>query len=90
MLFSQVEPGHACPVSMTHAVVPSLELQPELAAAWVPRVLSRTYDPRLETRDKPSAMFGMAMTEKQGGSDVRANTTRAVPAGPAAPARSTC
>lgn len=85
MLFSQVEPGHACPVSMTHAVVPSLEAQPELAARWKPRVLSREYDPHLAGPDKPSAIFGMAMTEKQGGSDVRAGTTSAVPAGGGGP-----
>ncbi|GIJ73627.1 acyl-CoA dehydrogenase family protein [Virgisporangium ochraceum] len=82
MLFAQVEPGHACPVSMTHAVVPSLRFTPELADFWLPKVYSRSYDPAL--RDpalKDSAVFGMAMTEKQGGSDVRANTTRAVDAG---------
>ncbi|QDQ98603.1 acyl-CoA dehydrogenase family protein [Tomitella fengzijianii] len=76
MQFSQVEPGHACPVSMTHAAVPSLRFSPDLAEFWVPRTFSREYDPQL-TLDKPGAIFGMAMTEKQGGSDVRANTTRA-------------
>jgi putative acyl-CoA dehydrogenase len=82
MLFAQVEPGHACPVSMTHAVVPSLCFSPELAEAWLPRVYSRAYDPELrDPATKASALFGMAMTEKQGGSDVRANTTRAVDAG---------
>ncbi|WP_338090891.1 acyl-CoA dehydrogenase family protein [Planosporangium thailandense] len=82
MLFAQVEPGHACPMSMTHAVVPSLRLQPELADVWLPRVYSRAYDPELrDPATKPSAIFGMAMTEKQGGSDVRANTTHAVDAG---------
>ncbi|MCD0449512.1 acyl-CoA dehydrogenase family protein [Actinocorallia sp. API 0066] len=82
MLFGQIEPGHACPVSMTHAVVPSLAFTPELAADWIPRVYSRVYDPELrDPATKPSAIFGMAMTEKQGGSDVRANTTRAVDAG---------
>ena len=80
MLFSQVEPGHACPVSMTHAVVPSLQLAPDLAREWMPRLLSRDYDPVLAA-GKRSALFGMAMTEKQGGSDVRANTTVAVGAG---------
>ncbi|OBA90657.1 DNA alkylation response protein [Mycobacteriaceae bacterium 1482268.1] len=78
MLFAQVEPGQACPVGMTHAVVPSLRLAPDLAEAWLPRVYSRVYDPELRAPDtKGSAIFGMAMTEKQGGSDVRANTTRA-------------
>ncbi|MDX6741384.1 acyl-CoA dehydrogenase family protein [Actinocorallia sp. A-T 12471] len=82
MLFAQVEPGHGCPVSMTHAVVPSLGFAPELAEQWIPRVYSRVYDPELrDPATKQSAIFGMAMTEKQGGSDVRANTTRAVDAG---------
>lgn len=80
MLYAQVEPGHACPVSMTHAAVPSLRHSPELAKTWQPRLFSRDYDPRL-VPDKTSALIGMAMTEKQGGSDVRANTTRAVDAG---------
>ncbi|WP_314148960.1 acyl-CoA dehydrogenase family protein [uncultured Leifsonia sp.] len=77
MLFAQVEPGHACPVSMTHAAVAALGATPELAGEWVPRLLSRSYDPALAA-GKGSALFGMAMTEKQGGSDVRANTTRAL------------
>ena len=77
MLFAQVEPGHACPVSMTHAAVPALAASASLAAEWMPRLLSREYDGRLRA-GKPSALFGMAMTEKQGGSDVRANTTRAL------------
>ena len=82
MLFGQVEPGHGCPVSMTHAVVPSLRYGADLADFWLPRVYSRAYDPQLrDPRSKESAIFGMAMTEKQGGSDVRANTTRAVDAG---------
>ncbi|GAA1595147.1 acyl-CoA dehydrogenase family protein [Actinoplanes couchii] len=81
MLFAQVEAGHACPVSMTHAVVPSLRFTPELAGQWLPKVYSRDYDPELRDPSvKTSAIFGMAMTEKQGGSDVRANTTRAVDA----------
>ena len=84
MLFSQVEPGHACPVSMTHAAVPALERQPEVAEVWKPRVFSRQYAPELEPGKQP-AIFGMAMTEKQGGSDVRANTTVAVPAGAGGP-----
>ncbi len=85
MLFAQIEPGHACPISMTHAVVPSLQVQPDLAEAWLPRAFSRAYDPALDTPGKASAIFGMAMTEKQGGSDVRANTTVAVPTGPGGP-----
>ncbi|MFW0786413.1 acyl-CoA dehydrogenase family protein [Gordonia sp. CPCC 206044] len=83
-LFGQVEPGHACPVSMTHAVIPSLELQPDVAAQWVPKALSRSYSPDLSA-DKTSAIFGMSMTEKQGGSDVRANTTVATPIGAGGP-----
>ncbi|MGN6762571.1 MAG: acyl-CoA dehydrogenase family protein [Leifsonia sp.] len=77
MLFAQVEPGHACPVSMTQAAVPALAASDALAAEWMPRLLSREYDGRL-LPGKTSALFGMAMTEKQGGSDVRANTTRAL------------
>lgn len=80
MLYAQIEPGHACPVSMTHSAAPVIAQHPELAAQWMPRLLSRSYDGRL-VPDKPGALFGMAMTEKQGGSDVRANTTVAVPIG---------
>ncbi|WP_024796019.1 acyl-CoA dehydrogenase family protein [Tomitella biformata] len=76
MQFAQIEPGHTCPISMTHAAVPSLKLTPEIADIWLPRAYSREYDPR-HIAGKSSAIFGMAMTEKQGGSDVRANTTRA-------------
>ena len=82
LLFAQVEPGHACPVSMTHAAVPVLEeAAPGLRADWMPRLLSRLYEPDLGGSGKSSALMGMAMTEKQGGSDVRANTTRAEPTG---------
>jgi putative acyl-CoA dehydrogenase len=80
MLLTQAEAGHLCPISMTYAAVPALRATPELAAEWEPRTSSREYD--LELRPgKRSAIFGMAMTEKQGGSDVRANTTRAEPLG---------
>ena len=81
MLFAQIEPGHACPVSMTHAAVPVVAQNTALSEKWMPRLLSREYDGELGTPSKPSALFGMAMTEKQGGSDVRANTTRAVASG---------
>jgi putative acyl-CoA dehydrogenase len=82
MLFSQIEPGHACPVSMTHAVVPSLRADPALADFWVPRATAAGYDPRrVDPATKSAVTFGMAMTEKQGGSDIRANTTYAVPSG---------
>lgn len=80
MLYAQIEPGHACPVSMTHAVVPVLQQHPDAGAAWLPRVFSTSYDPVLRP-GKHSALFGMAMTEKQGGSDVRAGTSVARPLG---------
>ncbi|MGP4000441.1 acyl-CoA dehydrogenase family protein [Streptomyces sp. 8N706] len=80
LVWTQTESGHGCPVSMTHAAVPALRADPELAAVWEPRLTSRVYEPELLPRDeKPGALFGMGMTEKQGGSDVRANTTRAEP-----------
>ncbi|MGH3731215.1 MAG: acyl-CoA dehydrogenase family protein, partial [Micromonosporaceae bacterium] len=79
-LYSQAEPGHGCPISMTHAAVPALRATPELAAEWEPRMTSLEYDGRLGP-DKPGVLFGMGMTERQGGSDVRANTTRATPDG---------
>lgn len=77
----QVDGGHICPVSMTYSVLPALRHNPGLAAEWEPRIVSRAYD----LTDGPAATkagvtCGMAMTEKQGGSDVRANTTTAVPA----------
>jgi putative acyl-CoA dehydrogenase len=76
----QAEAGFGCPLTMTFAAVPALHAQPEIADEWVPRLTHRTYDPDLKpARDKPSALCGMAMTEKQGGSDVRANTTTATP-----------
>lgn len=76
MLFAQVEPGHACPVSMTHAAVASIKDSPWIADEWLPKMYSREYEPRLlPDEDKRSALIGMAMTEKQGGSDVRAGTT---------------
>ncbi|HEY6531740.1 MAG TPA: acyl-CoA dehydrogenase family protein [Acidimicrobiales bacterium] len=78
----QVDGGHICPVSMTYSVIPALRHAPVLAAEWVPRLASRVYD----DSDRPApgkrgATAGMAMTEKQGGSDVRANTTVARPEG---------
>ncbi|GIW43386.1 MAG: acyl-CoA dehydrogenase [Candidatus Binatia bacterium] len=80
-LQSQVEAGHGCPISMTYSIVPALRHQPEIAAEWEPRIVSRDYDPRsLPANQKRGVICGMAMTEKQGGSDVRANTTRAEPA----------
>jgi putative acyl-CoA dehydrogenase len=80
MTAMQAEAGFCCPITMTFAVVPALRKQPELAAEWEPLVMARSYDPRLvRAVDKGSAIAGMAMTEKQGGSDVRANTTTATP-----------
>ncbi|WP_335979845.1 MULTISPECIES: acyl-CoA dehydrogenase family protein [Streptomycetaceae] len=80
MVWTQAEAGHGCPVSMTHAAVPALRADPRLAAEWEPRLGAHVYDPRLVAPgQKPGALFGMGMTEKQGGSDVRANTTTARP-----------
>jgi putative acyl-CoA dehydrogenase len=80
ILAGQAEAGFLCPTTMTFAVVPALRATPELAAEWEPLITSATYDPALvPASEKGSAVCGMAMTEKQGGSDVRANTTRAVP-----------
>jgi putative acyl-CoA dehydrogenase len=78
---AQPEGGFACPITMTFAAVPALRAQPELAAQWEPLLTSTSYDPELAVggRAKDSALCGMAMTEKQGGSDVRANTTVARP-----------
>ncbi|MEU4929038.1 acyl-CoA dehydrogenase family protein [Streptomyces yokosukanensis] len=80
LVWTQVEAGNCCPLSMTHAAVPALRTDPGLAAEWEPRLTSTLYDRELRpaTR-KPGALFGMGMTEKQGGSDVRANTTAARP-----------
>jgi putative acyl-CoA dehydrogenase len=80
MTAMQAEAGFACPITMTFAVVPALRAQPELAAEWEPLITATTYDPRMiPAHEKGSAITGMAMTEKQGGSDVRANTTVARP-----------
>jgi putative acyl-CoA dehydrogenase len=77
---SQVESGVGCPLSMTHAAVPALRANPELAEEWEPLLTSLAYDARvLPAPDKRGALCGMAMTEKQGGSDVRANVTAAGP-----------
>jgi len=82
LLASQNEAGHTCPVSMTYAAVPALRKHPELAREWEPKLQSAKYDPRARPiTEKSGALMGMAMTEKQGGSDVRANTTLAEPDG---------
>ncbi|MFC5721489.1 acyl-CoA dehydrogenase family protein [Streptomyces gamaensis] len=81
-VWAQAEPGHGCPVSMTYAAVPALRAEPELAKAYVPLLASRVYDYGLRPPlGKRGLIAGMSMTEKQGGSDVRTNTTTAVPAG---------
>ena len=78
-IWTQVEAGHGCPISMTYSIVPALRAEPSLSDSWEPLLTSRTYDPapRPAVGHKAGAIAGMAMTEKQGGSDVRANTTRA-------------
>lgn len=82
MLFAQVENGTLCPITMTFASVAALERDAALASTWVPRVTAGRYDPRfLAPERKEGVTIGMGMTEKQGGSDVRTNTTRALPAG---------
>jgi putative acyl-CoA dehydrogenase len=79
-LQSQVEAAHLCPISMTSAVIPALAHQPEIYDQWAPKIMARCYDPRNGTHgDKVGLTIGMAMTEKQGGSDVRSNSTRAYP-----------
>ena len=85
VMWSQVEAGHTCPVSMTYAAAPALAAGPDVAPQWLPGLASRIYDPELRPRaEKTGLILGMGMTEKQGGSDVRANTTRAeaAPGGP--------
>jgi putative acyl-CoA dehydrogenase len=80
LVWTQVEAGNGCPLSMTHAAVPALRADPELAAEWEPRLTSTVYDRDLRpAARKAGVLFGMGMTEKQGGSDVRANTTAATP-----------
>jgi putative acyl-CoA dehydrogenase len=85
-LHSQVDAGHQCPITMTFAAVPSLRTTPQLATLWEPKITARVYDPRnVPDAEKAGLTIGMAMTEKQGGSDVRANTTRAFPVGARGP-----
>ncbi|WP_092869242.1 isovaleryl-CoA dehydrogenase [Hyphomicrobium facile] len=79
-MLAQIESGVYCPVSMTYAAVATLSHSPPLAAEWLPRIYSRVYDPSFRpAAEKTSALIGMGMTENQGGSDLRANVTRAVP-----------
>ena len=80
MQLAQAEGGVGCPISMTYSAIPALRAQPELAEEWEERLLSLSYDQRFgPAAEKSGALCGMAMTEKQGGSDVRANTTAATP-----------
>lgn len=81
-VLAQVEAGSACPVTMTFASLPALEHEPRVVEEWKPRLLGTAYDPRaVPAAEKSAVLIGMAMTEKQGGSDVRANTTQAKPLG---------
>ena len=84
IMSAEVEQGHQCPIVMTHAATAALLAEPSLVAEWLPRIRAREYDPSFRpAAEKTSASLGMGMTEKQGGSDVRANTTRAEPDGDA-------
>ncbi|QJS13335.1 DNA alkylation response protein [Streptomyces argyrophyllae] len=84
LVWGHTEAGHGCPTSMTYAAVPALRAQPDLAKVYEPLLTSREYDPRLRVpTEKPGLLAGMGMTEKQGGSDVRTNTTTATPTGEA-------
>jgi putative acyl-CoA dehydrogenase len=81
-MLTQVESGVYCPVAMTYGSVTTLQKAPAIAAEWLPRVFARRYDPRfIPARDKQGALLGMGMTENQGGSDLRTNSSRAEPAG---------
>ena len=85
-LHTQVEAGHGCPITMTFAAMPTLRLQTDLLGVWAPKVTARVYDPRnVPVEQKQGVTIGMAMTEKQGGSDVRTNSTRAYPIGSGGP-----
>jgi putative acyl-CoA dehydrogenase len=82
MLFTELEPATLCPISMTYAATPALRGNPAIYRDWAPALTSRAYDPVMRRwTDKAGVTMGMGMTEKQGGSDVRANTTQAVPDG---------
>lgn len=85
---AQMEAGHCCPITMTHAAVATLRQEPALARSLVPRLLARSYDPRfVPWHTKQAITMGMGMTERQGGTDVRANTTTAVPVDGAGPGK---
>jgi putative acyl-CoA dehydrogenase len=81
-MLTQVESGVYCPIAMTYGSVSTLRQAPEIAKQWLPKIFTRDYDPRfVPARGKKSALIGMGMTENQGGSDLRTNTTRAEPSG---------
>lgn len=85
-LQTQVEAAHGCPITMTFAAIPALQHQPDFLEKYGPKIMAREYDPRnVPDTEKNALTIGMAMTEKQGGSDVRANSTRAFPIGPQGP-----
>lgn len=87
-MISQVEAGHCCPITMTSAAIPALKNQPDLFESWAPKILSDQYDSRnIHHGQKTGLTIGMAMTEKQGGSDVRRNSTRAYPVAEAGPGK---
>jgi putative acyl-CoA dehydrogenase len=80
LLHNQADSGTDCPLTMTYASIPALRAEPALAGEWEPRIVSRSYDGALRPYfEKAGVTIGMAMTEKQGGTDVRANTSRAMP-----------
>ncbi|MBI2706630.1 MAG: acyl-CoA dehydrogenase family protein [Actinobacteria bacterium] len=86
IVWSQVDAGHTCPISMTYSVLPALRHQPDVAADWEPSILSTVYDSSFVPHERKTGVTcGMGMTEKQGGSDVRANSTRAEPTGGSGP-----
>jgi putative acyl-CoA dehydrogenase len=77
-MFAEIECGSLCPTTMTYGAVPVLRQVPEIVREWMPKILSREYDKRfIPAAQKRGVLIGMGLTEKQGGSDVRANTTRA-------------
>jgi putative acyl-CoA dehydrogenase len=88
MMVAETELGHMCPISMTFSIVPALKVQTDVASEWLSGILSNQYDARcIPASQKKGLSCGMAMTEKQGGSDVRANTTRAFPIGLGGPGK---
>src|SRR3546814_11383860 len=79
-LTTQVDSGTTCPMTMTYAALPALRAEPAVADEWIPRITGARYDPAVRPASETAGVtIGMAMTEKQGGSDVRANTSRATP-----------